>query len=82
MSSGKLFTWGDGDKHRLGHGDKEPKLKPTCVASLIDYDFCRIACGHSLTVGLTTSRQVLSMGNIVYGQLGNPRSNGKLSMLN
>lgn len=81
MSSGKLFTWGDGDKHRLGHGDKEPKLKPTCVASLIDYDFCRIACGHSLTVGLTTSGQVLSMGNTVYGQLGNPRSDGKLPYL-
>nr|CAB3475544.1 unnamed protein product [Digitaria exilis] len=74
ISSGKLFTWGDGDKHRLGHGDKEARLKPTCVASLIDYDFYRIACGHSLTVGLTTSGKVLSMGNTVYGQLGNPRS--------
>ncbi|PUZ52867.1 hypothetical protein GQ55_5G007700 [Panicum hallii var. hallii] len=81
ISSGKLFTWGDGDKHRLGHGDKEPRLKPTCVASLIDYDFYRIACGHSLTVGLTTSGQVLSMGNTVYGQLGNPRSDGKLPCL-
>ncbi|KAL5647436.1 hypothetical protein ACJX0J_041791, partial [Zea mays] len=81
MSPGKLFTWGDGDKHRLGHGDKEPKLKPTCVDSLIDYDFCRIACGHSLTVGLTTSGQVLSMGNTVYGRLGNPRLDGKLPCL-
>ncbi|KAK3166582.1 hypothetical protein QOZ80_1AG0047670 [Eleusine coracana subsp. coracana] len=81
ISSGKLFTWGDGDKHRLGHGDKEARLKPTCVASLIDYDFHRIACGHSLTVGLTTSGQVLSMGNTVYGQLGNPRSDGKLPCL-
>uniref|UniRef100_A0ACD5WKP6 Uncharacterized protein n=1 Tax=Avena sativa TaxID=4498 RepID=A0ACD5WKP6_AVESA len=81
LSSGKLFTWGDGDKHRLGHGDKEPRVKPTCVASLIDYDFHRIACGHSLTVGLTTSGQVWSMGNTVYGQLGNPRSDGKLPCL-
>jgi alpha-tubulin suppressor-like RCC1 family protein len=81
ISSGKLFTWGDGDKHRLGHGDKEPRVKPTCVASLIDYDFHRIACGHSLTLGLTTSGQVWSMGNTVYGQLGNPRSDGKLPCL-
>ncbi|KQK11687.1 PH, RCC1 and FYVE domains-containing protein 1 [Brachypodium distachyon] len=81
ISSGKLFTWGDGDKHRLGHGDKEPRVKPTCVASLIDYDFHRIACGHSLTVGLTTSGQVWGMGNTVYGQLGNPRSDGKLPCL-
>ncbi|KAL6005501.1 PH, RCC1 and FYVE domain-containing protein 1 [Asimina triloba] len=77
-SSGKLFTWGDGDKNRLGHGDKEPRLKPTCVPSLIDYNFHKVACGHSLTVGLTTSGRVLTMGSTVYGQLGNPRSDGKL----
>ncbi|KAL5560374.1 hypothetical protein UlMin_036585 [Ulmus minor] len=81
VSSGKLFTWGDGDKNRLGHGDKDPRLKPTCVPALIDYNFHKIACGHSLTVGLTTSGQVFTMGSTVYGQLGNPRSDGKLPCL-
>lgn len=78
VSSGKLFTWGDGDKNRLGHGDKEPRLKPTCVPALIEYNFQKVACGHSLTVGLTTSGQVCTMGSTVYGQLGNPQSDGKL----
>ncbi|XP_077235606.1 PH, RCC1 and FYVE domains-containing protein 1-like [Tasmannia lanceolata] len=78
ISSGKLFTWGDGDKNRLGHGDKEARLKPTCVPSLIDYNFHKLACGHNLTVGLTTSGNVFTMGSTVYGQLGNPRSDGKL----
>lgn len=78
ISSGKLFTWGDGDKNRLGHGDKEPRLKPTCVPALIDYNFLKVACGHSLTVGLTTSGHVCTMGSTVYGQLGNPQSDGKL----
>jgi len=81
LSAGKLFTWGDGDKHRLGHGDKETRLKPACVATLIDHDFYRVACGHSLTVALTTSGQVLSMGNAVYGQLGNPHSDGRIPCL-
>ncbi|KAF3445533.1 hypothetical protein FNV43_RR10709 [Rhamnella rubrinervis] len=81
VSSGKLFTWGDGDKNRLGHGDKEPRLKPTCVPALIDHNFHKIACGHSLTIGLTTSGQVFTMGSTVYGQLGNPRSDGKLPCL-
>ncbi|PAN16796.1 hypothetical protein PAHAL_3G087300 [Panicum hallii] len=81
LSAGKLFTWGDGDKHRLGHGDKEARLKPTCVATLIDHDFYRVACGHSLTIALTTSGQVLSMGNAVYGQLGNPHSDGRIPCL-
>ncbi|KAI3492305.1 hypothetical protein L1887_43235 [Cichorium endivia] len=81
VSSGKLFTWGDGDKNRLGHGDREPRLKPTCVPSLIDYNFHKVACGHSLTVGLTTSRHVFTMGSTVYGQLGNPQCDGKLPCL-
>ncbi|XP_002526126.2 PH, RCC1 and FYVE domains-containing protein 1 [Ricinus communis] len=81
ISSGKLFTWGDGDKNRLGHGDKEPRLKPTCVPALIDYNFHKIACGHSLTVGLTTSGHVFAMGSTVYGQLGNPYADGKLPCL-
>ncbi|XP_021641193.2 PH, RCC1 and FYVE domains-containing protein 1 isoform X2 [Hevea brasiliensis] len=81
VSSGKLFTWGDGDKNRLGHGDKEPRLKPTCVPALIDYNFHKIACGHSLTVGLTTLGHVFAMGSTVYGQLGNPYADGKLPCL-
>ncbi|XP_049385770.1 PH, RCC1 and FYVE domains-containing protein 1-like [Solanum stenotomum] len=81
VSSGKLFTWGDGDKNRLGHGDKEPRLEPTCVPALIDYNFHKIACGHSLTVCLTTSGHVFTMGSTVYGQLGNPYSDGKLPCL-
>ncbi|KAJ7969838.1 Regulator of chromosome condensation (RCC1) family with FYVE zinc finger domain-containing protein [Quillaja saponaria] len=81
VSSGKLFTWGDGDKNRLGHGDKEARLKPTCVPALIDYNFHKIACGHSLTIGLTTSGHVFTMGSTVYGQLGNPHSDGKLPCL-
>ncbi|KAL6563738.1 hypothetical protein OROGR_002697 [Orobanche gracilis] len=77
-SSGKLFTWGDGDKCRLGHGDKESKLVPTCVAALVEPNFCQVACGHSLTVALTTSGRIYTMGSPVYGQLGNPQADGKL----
>ncbi|XP_038707993.1 PH, RCC1 and FYVE domains-containing protein 1-like isoform X1 [Tripterygium wilfordii] len=76
-SSGKLFTWGDGDKGRLGHGDKEAKLVPTCVAALVEPNFCQVACGHSLTVALTTSGHVYTMGSPVYGQLGSPQADGK-----
>ncbi|KAJ0083255.1 hypothetical protein Patl1_29396 [Pistacia atlantica] len=75
---GKLFTWGDGDKGRLGHGDKEAKLVPTCVAALVEPNFCQVACGHSLTVALTTAGHVYTMGSPVYGQLGNPHADGKL----
>ncbi|XP_071709235.1 PH, RCC1 and FYVE domains-containing protein 1-like [Rutidosis leptorrhynchoides] len=77
-SSGKLFTWGDGDKCRLGHGDKETKLVLTFVSSFVDPNFCQVACGHSMTVALTTSGHVYTMGGQVYGQLVNPQADGKL----
>ncbi|MCO5581816.1 hypothetical protein L7F22_035705 [Adiantum nelumboides] len=76
-SSGKLFTWGDGDKGRLGHGDKEQRLVPTCVGALVDHSLCQVACGHSLTVALTDSGQVYTVGSTVYGQLGDPKADGK-----
>ncbi|KAK9025444.1 hypothetical protein V6N11_038311 [Hibiscus sabdariffa] len=81
ISSRKLFTWGDGDKHRLGHGSKETYLLPTCVSSLIDYNFHQLACGHTITVALTTSGHVFTMGGTAYGQLGNASSDGKLPCL-
>lgn len=75
--SRKLFTWGDGDKNRLGHGDKEAKLVPTCVQALVDHNFHQVACGHSMTVALATSGHVFTMGSSNNGQLGNPKADGK-----
>ncbi|KAK7395009.1 hypothetical protein VNO78_15550 [Psophocarpus tetragonolobus] len=81
ISSRKLFTWGDGDKYRLGHGNKETYLQPTCVSALIEYNFHQIACGHTMTVALTTSGHIFTMGNTENGQLGNPLADGKVPIL-
>ncbi|KAH7845215.1 hypothetical protein Vadar_022303 [Vaccinium darrowii] len=43
--------------------------------------FHQLALGHCITVGLTTSGHVFTMGSAAYGQLGNPRSDGKLPCL-
>lgn len=76
-TSKKLFTWGDGDKYRLGHGNKDTYTEPTCVLSLTDHNFHQLACGHTMTVGLTTSGHVFTMGSTAHGQLGNPQADGK-----
>ncbi|XP_077246976.1 regulator of chromosome condensation (RCC1) family with FYVE zinc finger domain-containing protein [Tasmannia lanceolata] len=76
-AGGKLFTWGDGDKGRLGHKDKERKVLPTCVASLVEHDFVQISCGRMLTVALTATGIVYTMGSAVHGQLGNPKAEDK-----
>lgn len=74
---GKLFTWGDGDKGRLGHANEERKLLPTCVAQLVDHDFVQVSCGRMLTVGLTNLGTVYTMGSAVHGQLGNLQAKDK-----
>ncbi|XP_065861404.1 PH, RCC1 and FYVE domains-containing protein 1-like [Euphorbia lathyris] len=77
-SSVKLFTWGDGDNCRLGHGDTEPRLFPECVAALDDVNICQVACGHNLTVALSAAGQVYTMGSNSYGQLGRPKATEKI----
>ncbi|KAK4479801.1 hypothetical protein RD792_015337 [Penstemon davidsonii] len=74
---GKLFTWGDGDKGRLGHGDKESRLVPECIASLIETNFTRVSCGNNITVALSTFGRVYTMGSNSHGQLGSSLTDGK-----
>lgn len=76
-NGGKLFTWGDGDKGKLGHGDGQRKLLPTCVMQLVDFDFVQVSCGRMLTAVLTSSGKVYTMGSVIYGQLGNPQAKDK-----
>ncbi|EOA33285.1 hypothetical protein CARUB_v10019712mg [Capsella rubella] len=75
-SCGQVFTWGDGEKGQLGHGDNDPKLLPECVVSLTNENIYQVACGHSLTVSLTSTGHVYTMGSTAYGQLGNPTAKG------
>ncbi|KOM31441.1 hypothetical protein LR48_Vigan01g099600, partial [Vigna angularis] len=74
----RLFTWGDGDKGQLGHADKKPRLVPECVIALSTENISQVACGHSLTIALTTSGRVYTVGSTAYGQLGCPASDGKV----
>ncbi|RCV20927.1 hypothetical protein SETIT_4G097300v2 [Setaria italica] len=81
VAAAKLFTWGDGDKGQLGHVDREARFIPACVASLLEPNFGLVACGHDTTVALSTSGQLYTMGSNAFGQLGNPKSDGKLPTL-
>lgn len=73
-TTGKLFTWGDGNEGRLGHTDNGSKLVPTCVSQLVDYDFVQVSCGRMLTVALTNMGKVFAIGSAKHGQLGTPHA--------
>ncbi|KAL3513206.1 hypothetical protein ACH5RR_025923 [Cinchona calisaya] len=76
--NGKLFTWGNGDEGQLGHGDKAPRLVPSCITALEETSFRKVVCGQSITVALTNSGGIYTMGRPDYGQLGSPGSTGWL----
>ncbi|XP_069150390.1 PH, RCC1 and FYVE domains-containing protein 1-like [Solanum lycopersicum] len=61
----KLFTWGEGDNGNLGHSDNEMKLLPTRVSQLDDHDFIQVTCASTLTVGLSNTGEVYTMGSLV-----------------
>ncbi|KAG5108841.1 hypothetical protein JHK84_045748 [Glycine max] len=96
-STGQLFTFGDGTFGVLGHGDRQNVSYPREVESLLGLRTIAVACGvchtaavveviathssTSISSGLTKSGCVFTMGSTVYGQLGNPQSDGKVPCL-
>ncbi|KAI0507018.1 hypothetical protein KFK09_013136 [Dendrobium nobile] len=72
----KIFTWGDADNGRLGHGDNEHRLIPACVTSLSEPNFRQVVCGNDITVALTSTGMIFTMGSTLFGQLGNVEADG------
>lgn len=66
---GKLYTWGEGDHGRLGHGDSNGRYIPTQVAGLSDVG--SVACGSSHTLVVSRDgKTVWSFGSGEHGKLG------------
>ncbi|CAI7874549.1 unnamed protein product [Closterium sp. NIES-54] len=76
FEGGRLYTWGDGDRYKLGHGNKQQQLLPKAVDALSQVDISQVACGQDITVALTPSGHVYAMGSAAHGQLGNPQADG------
>jgi len=50
---GQVYTWGDGDLGKLGHGDEAARVRPTLVASLWpEYTIIQVAAGLNTSMCL------------------------------
>ncbi|XP_013415675.1 probable E3 ubiquitin-protein ligase HERC1 [Lingula anatina] len=66
---GQLYTWGEGQYGRLGHGDSNSKHLPTLVKSITAVG--QVACGSSYTLAVSQDgRTVWSFGGGDNGKLG------------
>ncbi|XP_071743775.1 uncharacterized protein [Lepeophtheirus salmonis] len=70
---GKIFTFGNGDRGRLGHGNFQTKKSPEQISSLRGYFVTYVACGLEHTMCITRHNglvNVWSFGDEEYGKLG------------
>lgn len=66
----RVYSWGNGDDGRLGHGNLDTYLEPTQIAALGDTPIKAIACGGSHSGALAANGDVYLWGNGQHGQLG------------
>ena len=81
-SDGEVFTFGDGDNGRLGHGDDDDEPIPRRIESLrgvCGMRVVQISAGCKHTVVLTSRGTVFTFGCGKHGQLGHSNLNDQVN---
>ncbi|XP_055844671.1 probable E3 ubiquitin-protein ligase HERC2 isoform X2 [Episyrphus balteatus] len=67
---GKVFSWGEGEDGKLGHGNRLTMDKPKMIESLRAKKIRDIACGSSHSAAISSSGELYTWGLGEYGRLG------------
>ncbi|KAF7995498.1 hypothetical protein HCN44_006605 [Aphidius gifuensis] len=69
-SEGHVYSWGEGDDGKLGHGNRVSYDRPKLIETLLGTDIIDIACGghHSAAISCTGLLYIWGKGR--YGRLG------------
>jgi alpha-tubulin suppressor-like RCC1 family protein len=78
-TNGNVYSCGEGDFGRLGHGNNSDKYTPTLIQYFIDESITisKISAGNSHSIFLATDGNVYSCGRGTYGRLGHGNTNSK-----
>ena len=63
-TTGELFTWGEGQSGRLGHGDKSDQLAPKRVEGLRDEWVIAVTCGNRHAMAVVRNGGVFGWGYV------------------
>ena len=69
-SNGSVYSWGNGEGGRLGHGDKTGKDAPMQIMALAHLKVEQIACGDSHSACIANNKQLYMWGVGLNGRLG------------
>lgn len=65
-----MFSWGEGDDGKLGHGNKITLERPRFIETLKAKCVRDIACGSSHSAAITSNGELYTWGLGEYGRLG------------
>ncbi|CAH2068345.1 unnamed protein product, partial [Iphiclides podalirius] len=77
-ADGDVYSWGEGEDGKLGHGNRVSYDRPKLITALSGLEVVAIACGGAHSACLTARGRIFTWGKGRYGRLGHGDSEDQL----
>ncbi|KAJ2946601.1 hypothetical protein O0L34_g12657 [Tuta absoluta] len=77
-ADGEVYSWGEGEDGKLGHGNRVSYDRPKLITALSGLEVVQIACGGAHSACLTARGRIYTWGKGRYGRLGHGDSEDQL----